>query len=165
MKIQEAQCMKSATQEVPYSWAPSPGCRRLASRTFSMRASVPWYLMMISHTLGGELQEASKSIHLDQLKREGVHAVIQTVSDGSWGGFSHVKAYGNVLPKWVTLSLKIHRQGSNFGYKILRRGSFFTKIAKKIEKSAIFEVGNSLEMGPNLRIFWKNSPFLREKHP
>ena len=41
--------------------------------------------------------------------------------------------------------------------KILRRGSHFTKIAKKIVKSAIFEVEKPLEMGPNLRKFRKKN--------
>ena len=39
---------------------------------------------------------------------------------------------------------------------------------KKKVKSAIFEVEKSLEMGPDLRKFWKNckiSRFLREKNP
>ena len=42
--------------------------------------------------------------------------------------------------------------------KILRRGSHFTKIAKKIVKSAICEVEKPLEMGPNLRKFQKKPP-------
>ena len=37
------------------------------------------------------------------------------------GGYSHVKAYGDVPPKWVT-----------FSAKLLRHGSHFTKIAKKL---------------------------------
>ena len=52
--------------------------------------------------------------------------------------------------------------------KILRRGSHFTKIAKKMVKSAIFEVEKPLEMGPDLQKFRKNrkiSRFLREKNP
>ena len=35
--------------------------------------------------------------------------------------------------------------------KILRSGSTFTKIEKKIVKSALFEVENPLEMDPNLQ--------------
>ena len=30
------------------------------------------------------------------------------------GGYSHVKAYGDVPPKWVTFSAKILRHGSHF---------------------------------------------------
>ena len=33
------------------------------------------------------------------------------------GGHSHVKAYGDVPPKWVTFSLKILRHGCHFGQK------------------------------------------------
>ena len=33
------------------------------------------------------------------------------------GGYSHVKAYGDVPPKWVTFSAKILRHGSHFGQK------------------------------------------------
>ena len=42
--------------------------------------------------------------------------------------------------------------------KILRRGSHFTKIAKKKVKSAIFEVEKPLEMGPDLQKFRKKKP-------
>ena len=35
---------------------------------------------------------------------------------GGWG-YSHVKAYGDVPPKWVTFSPKILRHGSHFGQK------------------------------------------------
>ena len=52
--------------------------------------------------------------------------------------------------------------------QILRRGSHFTKIAKKIVKSGIFVVKKPLEMNPDLQKFWekkrKNQPFLREKN-
>ena len=48
------------------------------------------------------------------------------------GGNSHVKAYRDVPPKWVTFSPKILKHGSHLGQKILRRGSHFTKIAKKL---------------------------------
>ena len=33
------------------------------------------------------------------------------------GGYSHVKAYGDVPPKWVTFSTKFLRHGSHFGQK------------------------------------------------
>ena len=33
------------------------------------------------------------------------------------GGYSHVKAYRDVPPKWVTFSPKILRHGSHFGQK------------------------------------------------
>ena len=33
------------------------------------------------------------------------------------GGYSHVKAYGDVPPKWVNFSAKILRHGSHFGQK------------------------------------------------
>ena len=41
--------------------------------------------------------------------------------DRPLGGYSHVKAYGDVPPKWVTFSPKILRHGSHFGQKILRK--------------------------------------------
>ena len=56
------------------------------------------------------------------------------------GGYSHVKAYGDVLPKWVTFSPKIlNRHGSHFGQKSSQRRVPFYKICKKIVKSAVFE--------------------------
>ena len=51
------------------------------------------------------------------------------------GEYSHVKANGDVPPKWVTFSPKILRHGSQSGQKILRRGShwpFHKKIAKNL---------------------------------
>ena len=71
-------------------------------------------------------------------------------------GYSHVKAYRNVLPKWVTFSPKIPRYGSHFGFKkILRGGSHFTKNCEKIVKSAVFETIKPLEMGLDLLKFQK----------
>ena len=52
--------------------------------------------------------------------------------------------------------------------KNLRGGSHFTKITKKIEKSAVFEAEKPLEMGLDLQKFRKNcliSRFLSEKNP
>ena len=92
---------------------------------------------------------------------------------GPWG-YSYVKVYRDVSPKWVTLLPTILRHGSHFGQKwppqgkILRRGFHFTKIVKKNCKISHFGVEKPLEMGPNLRKFWKErkiSHFLREKNP
>ena len=70
-------------------------------------------------------------------------------------GHAHVKAYGDVLPEWVTFSLKILRHGSHFGQNILRhvrRGPISLEITKKIVKPAVFEVENPSEMGPVCKI-------------
>ena len=82
------------------------------------------------------------------------HIICQQTLSGGWG-YSHVKAYGYVPPRWVTFSQKILRHGSHFGVKILRRGSHFTKIAgkKKMVKSTVFEVEKPLVMGSDLRKF------------
>ena len=45
-------------------------------------------------------------------------------------GYSHVKAYGDVLPKWVTFLPKFLDMGPILVKKILRRGFHFTKIEK-----------------------------------
>ena len=63
----------------------------------------------------------------------------------SEGGYSHVKAYGDVSPKLVSSSPKIPRQGSHFSHKILRRGSYFTFNCKNIVKSAIFRQEKNLD--------------------
>ena len=88
------------------------------------------------------------------------------------GGYSHVKAYGDVPPKWVAFSPKILRHGSHFkkkksleegpisknlwknckisrfwGRKILRNGSQFAKISKKLSIQPFFEWKKSLDMG------------------
>ena len=57
------------------------------------------------------------------------------------GGYSHVKAYGDVPPKWVTFSPEILRQVFNFGLKkSLEEGPISPKLQKKKnEKSAISE--------------------------
>ena len=47
------------------------------------------------------------------------------IRDLNPGGYPHVKAYGDVPPKWVTFSPKILRHGSHFGQKTLRHGSHF----------------------------------------
>ena len=39
------------------------------------------------------------------------------VSYPGGGGYSHVKAYGDVPPKWVTFSAQILRHGSHFAQK------------------------------------------------
>ena len=79
------------------------------------------------------------------------------------GGRSHVKAYRDVLPKWVTFSSKILKHGPHFGQKILRE-SHFTKIVKP----AVFEAEKPLQMGLDLQKFRKKcliSRFLSEKNP
>ena len=58
--------------------------------------------------------------------------------------------YGDVLPKWVTFSLKILHKGPILVKKILGRGSHFTGIEKKNETLVIFEVENPLEMSRDL---------------
>ena len=69
-----------------------------------------------------------------------------------WGGYSHVKAYEDVPPKWVSFSPKILRQVFHFGQKNpYRRGSRFTRIAKQNVKSALFEAEKSSTMGPDLQ--------------
>ena len=57
----------------------------------------------------------------------------------SWGVLMlrHMGAYGDVLPKWVTFSPKILRQGCNFGQKSLEEGPS-SQNCEKIEKSAVF---------------------------
>ena len=54
------------------------------------------------------------------------------------GVYSHVKAYGDVSPKWVTFLEKSLDMGPILFKKILRRGSHFTKIAKKNGKNQPF---------------------------
>ena len=68
---------------------------------------------------------------------------------GGGGGNSHIKVYGDVLPK--------SDKDPTLVKKILRRGSHFTKIVKKMVKSAVFEAQNPFEMGPDLRNFQKKS--------
>ena len=72
---------------------------------------------------------------------------------GGGGEYSHVTAYGDVLPKWVTFSPKLLGHGSHYGQKILGRRVLFHKICEKIVKSAIFEAEKPLEMGLDLRKF------------
>ena len=67
------------------------------------------------------------------------------------GGYSHVKAYGNVAPKWVTFSPKILRHGSQLGKKILKRRVPFHKNCKKFVKSAVFEAAKPLEKSRDLQ--------------
>ena len=79
------------------------------------------------------------------------------------GGYSHVKAYGDVLPKWLLFQQKSLDTGPILVKKILRRGFHFTKSTKKIVKSALFEVEKPLQIGPDLRKISKknllNQPF------
>ena len=56
---------------------------------------------------------------------------------GPGGGYSHVKAYGDVPPKWVTFSAKILRHGSHFGQKNPKKRVPFRKNREKMIKSAI----------------------------
>ena len=55
------------------------------------------------------------------------------------GGYSHVKAYRDVPPKWGTFSPKILRHGSHFGQKNPLMGVPFHRNCEKIVESAIFE--------------------------
>ena len=70
---------------------------------------------------------------------------------GGRGRFSHVKAYRDVPPKWVSFHQESLDKGPILVKKILRRGPHFTKIAEKNYKIAVFEAEKSLEMGPDLR--------------
>ena len=64
-----------------------------------------------------------------------------SVSRHRGGGYSHVKAYRDVLPKWVTFSpMSSLDVGPILVKKILIDGSHFTKIAK----SAILEEEKTL---------------------
>ena len=69
--------------------------------------------------------------------------------------YLHVKAYGDVLPKWVTFSPKILRHWSHFGPKNPYKGVPFYKNCEKLVKSAVFEVEKPLER--NGSGFAKNS--------
>ena len=83
-------------------------------------------------------------------------------------GYSHVKAYRDVPPKWVTFWPKILRHGSQFGHKkSLEEGPISQNMKKKNVKSAIFEAEKPLKMGIDLRKFRKKclfSRFLIEKN-
>ena len=68
------------------------------------------------------------------------------------GGYLHVKAYGNVPPKWVNFSPKILQHGSILVKTIIRRASLFTTIEKNV-KSAISEVEKHFKMGLDLQKF------------
>ena len=86
------------------------------------------------------------------------------------GGYSHIKAYGDVLPKWVTLSQKKSLDtGPILVKKSLEEGPISQKLQKnknkKNVKSAVFVVENPLEMGPDLRKNSQISHFLRDKNP
>ena len=64
---------------------------------------------------------------------------------------SHVKAYGDYRPNGLVFLQKSLHMGPILVKKILRRGSHFTKIAKKLVKSGIFVVEEPLHMGPDLQ--------------
>ena len=82
---------------------------------------------------------------------------------GGGGVYTHVKAYGDVLTKWLTFPTKILKCGSYFGPKIfLKKRVPFHKIykkqsnkkktnkktkknnQKKKKKSAVFKIENQL---------------------
>ena len=96
-----------------------------------------------------------------------------TCDSGLWffargGGYWHVKAYGDVLPKWVTFSPKILRHVSQFGQKSPKRSVPFHKLWEKIVKSAVLEAEKPLEMGLNFQKLQKtvySVVFLSEKNP
>ena len=69
------------------------------------------------------------------------------------GRHSHVAAHKDVLPKWVTFSLKIFRHGSHFVQKILKKKSPISRKLQKLVKLAVFKVEKPLKMGPNLQKF------------
>ena len=69
-------------------------------------------------------------------------------------GVSDVKAYGDVLPKWVTFSAKSLEMGSILIKKSQEEGPISQKLWK-IVKSAILKIEKPLEMGPHLQKFWK----------
>ena len=73
-------------------------------------------------------------------------------------GYSHVKAYGEVPPKWVNFYQKSLDMDPIFVKKILK-GSHFTKFVEKNVKSAIFEVKKPLEMGLDFRKFKKKNVY------
>ena len=83
------------------------------------------------------------------------------------GGGTHMLWYaGMCCLNGLLFHPKILRYESHFGQKILSRGSHFTKIEKKIGKSAVLEVEKSLEMGPDLQKFQKtvkSAVFLQRK--
>ena len=59
--------------------------------------------------------------------------------------------------------LLFHQNALDMGpilVKILKSGSYFTNIETKIVKSAIFELGTPLDMGPNFAFFY----LLREEN-
>ena len=78
------------------------------------------------------------------------------------GGYSHVKAYGDVPPKWVTFSAKILRHGSHFAQKKSLEEGPISQKSRKNRKISHFEVEKPLEMGPDLQKIRKkalNQPF------
>ena len=82
------------------------------------------------------------------------------------GGYSHVKAYRDVLPKWVTFSPKILKHGSYFGQKkSLEEGPISQKLQKNC-KISYFWGRKSLKNGSPFAFKKKNckiSHFLSEK--
>ena len=71
-------------------------------------------------------------------------------------------------PNGLLFHQKSLDMGPTLVKKILRGGSYFTKFAKKMLKTAVFEAEKPLEMGLDLRKFRKNclfSRFLSEKNP
>ena len=91
-------------------------------------------------------------------------SLLQFTHKPGGGEYSHVKAYGDVQPKWVTFSAKILRHGSLFAQKkYLEEGPILQKSWKNCKISQ-FEVEKPLEMGPDFRKFWKkalNQPFFQ----
>ena len=88
------------------------------------------------------------------------------------GRYSHVKIYGDVAPKWVSFSPKIHRQGSHFRQKSLKEGPSLRKLRKKVKNHPFLRLKKKrkkklLKMGPDFRKFrcsGQISRFLREKN-
>ena len=73
------------------------------------------------------------------------------------GGTLMLKHTGMCRPNGLLSHQKSLDMGPILVKKIYTRRSHFTKIEKKIVKSAIFEVEKPLEMGPDLRKFWKKN--------
>ena len=98
-------------------------------------------------------------------------------------GGSHVKAYGDVPPKWVTFSPKILRHGSQFGLKkkkkSLQEGPISQNLRRTYKISRFWKTlrtwsqlakisGKNKQTKTNTKTEKQkqtNQPFLREKNP
>ena len=71
-------------------------------------------------------------------------------------GYSLVKAYSDVPPKWVTFSPNILRHGSPFSQQIPERGPISQKLWRNCKISRSWGI-KTLTMGLNLQTFWKKN--------